>query len=71
MPRRSTHLRHLVGLTVVLLALSSPLEASEFEFAGPAPTRNFQPIQLIFLNPPFETAATYVVEHGKPGAERI
>jgi hypothetical protein len=32
--------------------------AQEFEFTGPPPTRNFQPIQLIFLNLPFERAAT-------------
>jgi hypothetical protein len=57
-PRRSTHIRRLVGLAVVLLALPSALAAAEFDFAGPAPTRNFQPIQLIFLNPPFESAVT-------------
>ncbi len=30
----------------------------DFEFLGPAPARNFQPIQLIFLDLPFERAAT-------------
>jgi hypothetical protein len=46
----------LAGYVVVLSA--SPLAAAEFEFVGPAPTRNFQPIQLIFLNLPFESALT-------------
>jgi hypothetical protein len=32
--------------------------AEEFHFLGPMPARNFQPIQLIFLNLPFERAAT-------------
>jgi hypothetical protein len=49
-------------LTAVLAALVGSASASEFEFVGPAPTRNFQPIQLIFLNLPFESAAT--LEHG-------
>jgi hypothetical protein len=38
--------------------LAAPSQAEEFDFMGPAPTRNFQPIQLIFLNLPFESAAT-------------
>ena len=50
--------RCIAGLAAVLLALAAPLAAAEFEFVGPAPTRNFQPIQLIFLNLPFESAAT-------------
>ncbi|MGD9762962.1 MAG: DUF3187 family protein [Candidatus Binatia bacterium] len=37
---------------------TSPLAAEEFRFMPPAPTRNFQPIQLIFLNLPFESART-------------
>ena len=32
--------------------------AAEFDFTPPVPTRNFAPLQLIFLNPPFERAAT-------------
>lgn len=32
--------------------------AAEFDFTPPVPTRNFAPLQLIFLNPPFEQAAT-------------
>ncbi len=32
--------------------------AAEFQFTPPVPTRNFAPLQLIFLNPPFEQAAT-------------
>ena len=31
---------------------------TDLEFLGPVPARNFQPIQLIFLNLPFERAAT-------------
>jgi hypothetical protein len=42
-----------------VLLLFSLVRAAEAEFLafGPAPTRNFQPIQLIFLNLPFERAA--------------
>ena len=58
MPRLSTPARRFVALTAVLLGSAAPLRAAEFEFVGPAPTRNFQPIQLIFLNLPFESAAT-------------
>lgn len=58
MPHRSTFARRLVVLATVLMGLARPLRAAEFEFVGPAPTRNFQPIQLIFLNLPFESAAT-------------
>jgi hypothetical protein len=36
---------------------------AEFTFLGPAPARNFQPIQLIFLQLPFERAQT--VGHGE------
>jgi hypothetical protein len=35
-----------------------PLRAVGFDFSPPVPTRNFAPLQLIFLNPPFEQAAT-------------
>jgi hypothetical protein len=48
----------VIGIIVAALAIGSPIGAGEFEFAGPAPTRNFQPIQLIFLNLPFESAQT-------------
>ena len=45
-----------------LLALALPCAAlaedADFVFSGPAPARNFQPIQLIFLHLPFERAAT-------------
>ncbi|MGH7787179.1 MAG: DUF3187 family protein, partial [Candidatus Binatia bacterium] len=44
------------------LLAAAPAGAEEFDFAGPAPTRNFQPIQLIFLALPFESAVT--LEHG-------
>ncbi len=54
----STRARRIAALAVGLLGLAAPLGAAEFDFVGPAPTRNFQPIQLIFLNLPFESAAT-------------
>src|SRR6266849_5494383 len=43
---------------VLLLAAVRPLvaDADAFTGAGPLPVRNFQPIQLIFLNLPFERA---------------
>jgi len=41
-----------------LLGLAGAARAAELEFAGPPRTRNFQPIQLIFLNLPFESADT-------------
>lgn len=45
-----------------VLALALPCavlaEDADFVFSGPAPARNFQPIQLIFLHLPFERAAT-------------
>jgi Protein of unknown function (DUF3187) len=50
--------RTIAALAAALLVLDSRLRAQQFEFIGPAPTRNFQPIQLIFLNLPFESAAT-------------
>jgi hypothetical protein len=46
------------ALLAALLGLATPLGAAQFDFVGPAPTRNFQPIQLIFLNLPFESAVT-------------
>ena len=58
MPRLPTTARRLAALAAALLLSAMPLDAAEFHFAGPAPTRNFQPIQLIFLNLPFESAAT-------------
>ena len=48
----------IAGLLAAWLATVQPLAAAEFDFPGPAPTRNFQPIQLIFLNLPFESATT-------------
>jgi hypothetical protein len=50
------------ALAAALALGATPALAGEFEFVGPAPTRNFQPIQLIFLNLPFESAAT--LDHG-------
>jgi hypothetical protein len=43
---------------VSLLRSGAAADEEEFRFLGPAPVRNFQPIQLIFLNLPFERAAT-------------
>jgi hypothetical protein len=50
----------IAAITFLSAAVAAPVPlcAAEFEFVGPAPTRNFQPIQLIFLNLPFESAAT-------------
>ncbi|MBP1684059.1 MAG: uncharacterized protein H6Q33_202 [Deltaproteobacteria bacterium] len=41
----------------------APADAEEFSGFGPIPVRNYQPIQLIFLNLPFERARTL-----QPGA---
>lgn len=48
---------------VVAIALVSctgqwPWSAAAFDFSPPVPTRNFAPLQILFLNPPFESAAT-------------
>jgi len=48
----------IAAVSAAVLAMGRPLAAAEFEFPGPPPTRNFQPIQLIFLNMPFESATT-------------
>jgi hypothetical protein len=48
----------LAALIAAVISRPARLAAAEFEFVGPAPTRNFQPIQLIFLGLPFESAAT-------------
>jgi len=59
------------GCVVVLVALLccadavEAVDTEEFRFLGPAPARNYQPIQLIFLNLPFESAA--VVGPGEIG----
>ncbi|MBX3026047.1 DUF3187 family protein [bacterium] len=48
-----------VGIALAMfLASASSSSAAEFDFTPPVPTRNFAPLQLIFLNPPFERAAT-------------
>jgi len=46
----------LCGVLVALLA--APPVAAQFDHLPPVPTRNFAPLQLLFLNPPFERAAT-------------
>jgi hypothetical protein len=46
---------------LVFVLLSAGVAAAEeagYRFLGPPPARNFQPIQLVFLNLPFERAAT-------------
>ena len=45
-------------MALLLAGGAWPARAAEFEFTPPVPTRNFAPLQLIFLNPPFEQAAT-------------
>jgi hypothetical protein len=48
-----------VGIALAMLVGGGvSAEAGEFNFTPPVPTRNFAPLQLIFLNPPFEPAAT-------------
>jgi Protein of unknown function (DUF3187) len=54
----SARLHGVAAFAAALLAVAAPLSAAAFDFTGPAPERNFQPIQLIFLNLPFESAAT-------------
>jgi Protein of unknown function (DUF3187) len=57
--RRPRGARRWIAVPIVaVLTVARPLAAAEFDFVGPAPTRNFQPIQLIFLNLPFESATT-------------
>ncbi|MFN8642195.1 MAG: DUF3187 family protein [Candidatus Binatia bacterium] len=46
------------AVIALLLGIGGRAEAAEFELTPPLPTRNFAPLQLIFLNPPFESAAT-------------
>jgi len=47
------------GFVLLLLCvLVSAAGAQDFSGFGPAPVRNYQPIQLIFLNLPFERART-------------
>lgn len=47
-----------VTLLIVCGACMARAQGIEYSFLGPAPTRNFQPIQLIFLQMPFERAPT-------------
>jgi hypothetical protein len=47
--------------TIIALLIGGglcPRGAAGFDFTPPVPTRNFAPLQLLFLNPPFEQAAT-------------
>jgi len=55
---RSSLATKAIFLLALLLSCSEASGETEFSFLGPLPTRNFQPIQLIFLNLPFEGAAT-------------
>src|SRR5262245_5218422 len=54
MCRRAT----LWFVLMLCAATSPPAPAQEFDGQGPIPVRNFQPIQLEFLNLPFERART-------------
>ena len=49
--------RRLAVVVAAALALAPRARAEQFEFLPPMPTRNFAPLQLIFLNPAFESAA--------------
>ena len=53
-------MRRVMAVTFLIAcgACMARAQVSEYSFLGPAPTRNFQPIQLIFLQMPFERAAT-------------
>lgn len=49
----------LFGVSLAFLVGAAAARGDDdFVFLGPSPARNFQPIQLVFLNLPFETAAT-------------
>src|SRR5262245_14605209 len=50
-------MRWLAVLALALPCAALAAEADDFVFSGPAPSRNFQPIQLIFLHLPYERAA--------------
>src|SRR5512140_2376265 len=52
-----------VGVVLGCWLLAASGAAAEFDGAGPLPVRNFQPIQLIFLNLPFERARTLAPGH--------
>jgi Protein of unknown function (DUF3187) len=56
-------MRWVVFMLALLSASLTLAEDPEYRFLGPPPARNFQPIQLIFLQLPFERAAT--VERGE------
>ncbi len=46
------------GVVAALLTIACAARADEFLHLPPVPTRNFAPLQVIFLNPPFESART-------------
>ena len=50
-----------LGILSILAASVAAAQTEEFTGHGPLPVRNFQPIQLIFLNLPFERARTLPV----------
>ena len=58
MHRRGARAARIVAIALLLGGGPRTAGAAEFEFTPPVPTRNFAPLQLIFLNPPFEQAAT-------------
>jgi hypothetical protein len=55
---RSMRLAITVAFLIVCGACGARAQSLEYGFLGPSPARNFQPIQLIFLQMPFERATT-------------
>ncbi len=51
-------MREIAFACLLLLCTARPAVSDQREFLGPAPVRNFHPIQLIFLNLPFERPQT-------------
>lgn len=55
--------RAILCLVLCLCAAAARAADDEFSGYGPIPVRNFQPIQLIFLNLPFERARVQTAGH--------
>lgn len=58
MRRRGARAAGIALAMSLLVGAARAARAGDFTFTPPVPTRNFAPLQLIFLNPPFERAAT-------------
>lgn len=58
-------MRRAIAVTLLIAcgACVARAQVSQYSFLGPAPTRNFQPIQFIFLQMPFERAQTVGHRH--------